>query len=136
MAEYPPGPAPTDPKDLSETPPESPLVSPVAAESLSDGPTLYAVDIPIPPALLYQLGRRTQHEDVEAGGVYDDKIAAIAVYDRPWLNPEDPGPARILGVIYLSTRTNRVYRIEVHPETGGTVEALLTHLEHLTEPDE
>ncbi len=132
MAECSPGPAPND-KDRS---PEETAASSGDTESLRATPLLYAVDIPITPALLYQLGRRTQHEDVEAGGIYDDKIAAVAVYDRPWLSPKDPGPARILGVIYLSTRTNRVYRIEVNPETGATVDAILGHLKHLTAPDE
>ncbi len=121
---------------LRDTSPEPTPTRPVDAELLPQTPKLYAVDIPISPALLYQLGRRTQHEDVEAGGVYDDKIAAVAVYDRPWLSAKDPGPARILGVIYLSTRTNRVYRIEVNPETGATIDAILSHLEHLTKPEE
>ena len=128
---------PDDSLDLPDTPldpipvqPSDPTASPTVA------PVMHDVDIPITPGLLYQLGRRTQQEDVEAGGVYDDKIAAIAVYDRPWASPKDPGNARFLGVIYLSTRTNRVYRIEVNPETGATRDDLLDHFRHLIEPEE
>ena len=132
MIEYSTGPMPPDPADVSDTPP--PFTR--SGNAPSGGPEMHAVDISISPGLLYQLGRRTQHEDVEAGGIYDDKIAAVAVYDRPWLGPKDPGPARVLGVIYLSTRTNRVYRIEVNPDTGATVDALLAHLDHLTSPEE
>lgn len=134
-------PLPSFVPDDSLDPPDTPL-DPVPVQPEEDAlsptvaPILHDVDIPITPGLLYQLGRRTQQEDVEVGGVYDDKIAAIAVYDRPWASPQDPGNARILGVIYLSTRTNRVYRIEVNPETGATRDDLLDHLRHLIEPEE
>ena len=94
---------------------------------------IYTVDIPVNPALTYRIGLNAQREAVESGGVYDDQIVAVAVYDRPWADPEDPGGARIVGTIYLSSRTNRVYRIDVEPAAGGTLERLLEAFGRLTE---
>lgn len=93
---------------------------------------LYPADIPVPPALLYRVGLNAIRQAVDAGGCYDDKIVAIAVYDRPWAAAGDPGPANVLGTIYFSCRTDRVYRIEVNPAAGGTYERMLDELEHLT----
>ena len=109
-----------------------PTASGTAPASTDRPPEIYDVDIPIPPELLYHVGINAHRHDVQIGGVYDDKIVAVAVYDRPWPAPRDPGAARLLGTIYVSTRTDRVYRIEVNPDAGGTFDDLLTHLERLT----
>ena len=95
-------------------------------------PEVHDVDIPISPPLLYRVGLNAQRGAVEVGGIYDDKIVAVAVYDRPWAAADEPGAARVLGTIYFSSRTDRVYRIEVNPEAGGTFDDLLTALERLT----
>jgi len=94
-------------------------------------PELYDVEIPISPPLLYQIGFNAHKEAVEVGGVYDDKIVAVAVYDRPWDGPEEPGGARVLGTIYISSRFDRVYRIEVWPGNGGTIDGMLATLRRL-----
>ena len=92
----------------------------------------HPVDIPVPPALLYRVGLNAQRQGVEVGGIYDDKIVAIAVYDRPWSSATHPGAARVIGTIYFSSRTDRVYRIEIDHANGGTYERLLDELERLT----
>jgi len=92
----------------------------------------HEVDIPLPPTLFYGVGRRAQAAGVDTGGVYDDKLATIAVYDRPWAAPDDRGSARLAGMIFVSTRTDRVERIEVNAGSGATLDDLLAHLEHLT----
>ena len=109
-----------------------PAASGTAPAGPARSPEIYDVDIPIPPELLAHMGTNAHRHDVQIGGVYDDKIVAVAVYDRPWPARSDPGAARLLGTIYVSTRTDRVYRIEVNPGAGGTFDDLLTHLERLT----
>jgi len=95
-------------------------------------PEHHDVDIPIAPELLLRVGLNAQRHGLDQGGVYDDKIAAVAVYDRPWSTPKEPGAARLLGTIYVSTRSDRVYRIELNPTAGATFDDLLAHLERLT----
>ena len=98
----------------------------------SHGPEFYELDIPVAPDLLRQVDVTARLHDVADGGVYDAQTLTVAVYDRPWLMPDEPGSARMIGMLHLSLRTGRVYRVEVHPEAGGTFEAMLTHLERLT----
>ncbi len=92
---------------------------------------IHPVDIPIPPALLLRMGVNAQGMDVEIGGIYDDKISTMAIYDRPWRNDQTPGEARLIGMIFISTRTDQVFRIEAYPEAGGSFEVILAHLETL-----
>ena len=124
--------APGAPGSAPPNPIEDRLLAAAAPPLPADPPEHYDVDIPIAPELLLRMGITAQRHGVEAGGVYDDKIVAVAVYDRPWTVPGAPGAARLLGTIYVSTRTDRVYRIELDPATGATFDDLLAHLERLT----
>ena len=101
---------------------------PVGAPGLLE---MHEVAIPLPPDLFYAVGRSSEREGVTRGGVYDDALAAVEVYDRPWPGPGDRGDARLLGIILVSTRTDRVERIVVNAAAGATLDDLLSHLEHL-----
>jgi hypothetical protein len=87
---------------------------PVGAPGLLE---MHEVAIPLPPDLFYAVGRSSEREGVARGGVYDDALAAVEVYDRPWPGPGDRGDARLLGIILVSA--------------GATLDDLLSHLEHL-----
>lgn len=102
-----------------------------STSSHSSTPESYDVEIPISADLFIMLGRRSQQLGVDTGGVYDDRIMAVAVYDRPWETSLGPGDACLLGMIHVSTRFDRVFRIEVYPENGGTFDKMLSHLERL-----
>lgn len=124
--------APGAPNAVSPRPGEDTVLAASIVPEPAPPPEHHDVDIPLAPALLLRLGANAQRHDVAHGGPYDDKIAAVAVYDRPWSTPREPGAARLLGTIYVSTRTDRVYRIEVNPSSGATFDDLLAHLERLT----
>ncbi|MDQ3043547.1 MAG: hypothetical protein M3R06_00125 [Chloroflexota bacterium] len=108
------------------------MAPPAVHESVTEfSAEIHPVEIPIPPALLMRMGVNAQRLDVEYGGIYDDKISTLAIYDRPWRNDQIPGEARLIGMIFISTRTERVFRIEAYPETGGSFDVILAHLETL-----
>ena len=109
-------------------------MDPTATPSL--GPEFHEVDIPVAGSLLDRVAATAARADVARGGFYDAQIRTVAVYDRPWPTPNHPGTAQLLGMIHLSTRTERVYRIEVYPDTGASFDDLLTHLERLMGLDE
>jgi len=122
----------TNPGAAHPRPAEDTLLAASVLPNPAPPPEHHDVDIPLAPELLLRLGANAQRHDVAHGGPYDDKIAAVAVYDRPWSTPREPGAARLLGTLYVSTRTDRVYRIELNPTTGATFDDLLAHLERLT----
>ena len=97
----------------------------------SYGPEFHEVDIPVTQSLLDRVSDTAVREDVARGGRYDAQIRTVAVYDRPWPTPDHAGTAQLLGMIHLSTRTERVFRIEVYPDAGASFDDLLTHLERL-----
>ncbi len=45
--------------------------------------------------------------DVERGGIYDARSAAINVWSHPWTSPEDLAASEIVGTIYVEWRTPR-----------------------------
>lgn len=55
--------------------------------------------------------------DIHNGGVWSADPAKWARYDSPWLSPNDPGPANLLGSIQVAYGTPTKYEITLYRAT-------------------
>ena len=66
-------------------------------------------------------------EDVEKGGRYDARSAAINIYTHSWTTPWDRNETTIMGTLYCAwADENRICKIEL--DEGFSLEDLLTEL--------
>jgi hypothetical protein len=72
--------------------------------------------------------------DVERGGQYDARSAAINVWSKPWSTPELRQASKIVGTIFLAWHTphqDLATITELHVEAGFTLADVERHLELL-----
>jgi hypothetical protein len=79
-------------------------------------------------ALTYARGH-----DVERGGMYDARSAAINIWSHSWRTPELRQSSALIGTIHLSWHTpgHHVTITELHVEHGFTLADVERHLELL-----
>jgi hypothetical protein len=89
--------------------------------------TRHPVDFPYTRQELEALFRYANEHDVERGGRYDARSAAINVWSHHWLNPATREDSEIIGTFYVHwAPTPMLYEIET--DEGFSLEDLLREL--------
>jgi hypothetical protein len=90
-------------------------------------PTKHPVDFRYTRAQLLQLFTLADQEDVEEGGRYDVRSAAINVWSHHWSDPATRYDSEILGTFYVHwDNENRIWLIET--DEGFGLDDLLREL--------
>jgi hypothetical protein len=92
--------------------------------------TRHPVDFPYTRPELDALFRYANDHDVERGGHYDARSAAINVWSHHWQHPATREESEIIGSFYVHwTATPRLYEIET--DEGFSLEDLMQELGRL-----
>jgi hypothetical protein len=83
--------------------------------------TAVEVDYRYAPEQLHAMFDLARAQDVEKGGRYDTRSAAINIYTHPWNSPTMQEESTLMGSIYVFwAEENRLWRIEI--EEGFSIE--------------
>jgi hypothetical protein len=94
--------------------------------------TRYPVDVRSTHDALLALFEAAEHEDVDKGGRYDQRGAAIHVWSHPWTTDATRHDAETIGTLYVQRADNNcIYQIEC--DTGFDLADLLHELAVLEE---
>ena len=91
--------------------------------------TRHAVDFAYTAAELDALFRYARAHDVEQGGHYDARSAAINVWSHYWLHPAAREESDIIGIFYVRWDTRTLWEIET--DEGFSLEDLMAELGRL-----
>jgi hypothetical protein len=97
-------------------------------------PTRYTVRIVLSKEQALKAMAYARGHDVERGGVYDARSAAINIWSHSWLTPELRQSSVLIGTIYLAWNTphrDLATITELHVEAGFTLADVERHLELL-----
>jgi hypothetical protein len=96
--------------------------------------TTYQLDRTIPHEVAAEGFMEARRRDVQAGGPYDARSAAILVWSSPWDTPENERLSEIVGTVYIhwhSPDDSRAMLTKFEVEAGHTRQELELHLRRL-----
>jgi hypothetical protein len=85
--------------------------------------TRHAVDFAYTPQELQALFRDAREQDVERGGHYDARSAAIMVWSHHWAHPATREESETIGTFYVHWEPSQLYEIET--DEGFSLEDLM-----------
>lgn len=88
--------------------------------------TMHPVDFPYTRAELDALFRYAHEHDVEKGGRYDARSAAVNIWSHHWQHPAAQEASEIVGTFYVYWDPPRLYEIETNE--GFSLDDLMQEL--------